>query len=216
MTQATARDVFRTAYENRYTWDAQFPGYVADLEIRQNDETYTGQVRVGPDLGVEVTGIEDEKVRESAYNQMRDIITHRKRADFEQAHGKNQFDFGDTDATGAVEILVNGDAMGSNYKVRERHICYVSRVMGPMAFAINTQDVLDTGSGYIATHYNAVFRNSKTEELKGKSDFEETYESVGGYYLPVRQVVHSLDKDGQKTTTEFAFSNVRLLEPAAV
>lgn len=33
--QTQARDLFRAAYENRYTWDSDFPGYVADVELRQ-------------------------------------------------------------------------------------------------------------------------------------------------------------------------------------
>ncbi|MBZ8179044.1 DUF3386 domain-containing protein [Oscillatoria salina] len=211
-----AREIFQSAYESRYTWDENFPGYTANLEIKQGDETYQGKVKVNPDLSVEISGIEDEKVRESVYNQMRDIITHRKRSTFAAAHGKNQFKLGEKDSTGAVEILVSGDAMGSNYKVRGQEITQVSRVMGPMAFTINTKESLDTGNGYVSTAYNAVFRDAKTNELKGKRDFEETYDKVGEYYLPSRQIIHAISKDGQTTTTEFNFSNLQLLEPAPV
>lgn len=213
--QKSARELFRSAYENRYTWDANFPGYSADIEIKQGDEVYTGNVRIKSDLTVEVTGLEDEKVQESVYNQMRDIVTHRKRSTFEKAHGKNEFSLGEADATGAVEILVKGDAMGSNYKVRGTEICQVSRVMGPMAFTINTNDSLDTGEGYVSTGYNAIFRDAKTGNLKAKREFEETYEKVGNYYVMTRQVVHAIDGDN-RITTEFNFSNIKLLEPAAV
>jgi hypothetical protein len=213
--QKSARELFRAAYENRYTWDANFPGYSADIEIKQGDEVYRGNVRIKSDLTVEVIGIEDEKVQESVYNQMRDIITHRKRSTFEKAHGKNEFSLGETDATGAVEILVKGDAMGSNYKVRGTEICQVSRVMGPMAFTINTNDSLDTEEGYVSTGYNAIFRDAKTGNLKAKREFEETYEKVGDYYVMTRQVVHAIDGDN-RITTEFNFSNIKLLEPAAV
>ena len=211
-----ARDLFQTAYENRYTWDENFPGYTANLELKQGDEVYTGQIRVDPDLSVEVTGIEDEKVKESAYNQMRDIITHRKRSSFDKAHGKNTFNLGEKDHTGAVEILVQGDAMGSNYKVRGEEICQVSRVMGPMAFTINTQESFQTPDGYISVKYNAIFRDSKTDELRGKREFEETYEQFGDYYLPTRQVVYGVDKGDNQVATEFNFSNIKLLQPAPV
>ena len=142
---------------------------------------------------------------------MRDIITHRKRSTFEKAHGKNQFSLGDRDASEAIEIRVQGDAMGSNYKVRGTEICQVSRVMGPMAFTINTAESLDTGEGYISTKYNAIFRSAKDDSLKGKSEFEEAYEKFGNYYLPTRQVVESIDAEGTKTTTEFLFKNIELL-----
>ena len=211
-----ALEIFRAAYENRYTWDENFPGYTTDLELKQEDEVYTAKIKVNGDLSVEVTDIEDEKVKESVYNQMRDIVTHRKRASFDQAHGKNQFNLGEEDATGAVSILVQGDAMGSNYKVRGQEICHVSRVMGPIAFIINTNQSLDTGEGYISTGYNAVFRDSKTNALKGKREFKESYEKIGQYYLPSQQVIESIEPDGKKITTEFRFSNIKLLQPAIV
>lgn len=213
--QKSARELFQAAYENRYTWNENFPGYSADIEIKQGDEVYTGNVRINRDLSVEVTGIADEKVQESAYNQMRDIVTHRKRSSFEKAHGKSSFNLGEADATGAVEIFVKGDSMGSNYKVRGIEICQVSRVMGPMAFTINTNESLDTGEGYISAGYNAIFRNAKTGDLTGKREFEEIYEKMGNYYVMTRQVVHAIEEEG-RTTTEFNFSNIKLLEPAMV
>jgi hypothetical protein len=213
--QTSARELFQAAYENRYTWDENFPGYSADVEIKQGDEVYRGKVRINSDLSVEVSDIEDETVRESVYNQMRDIVTHRKRSSFDKAHGKNEFSLGDEDATGAVAIRVKGDAMGSNYKVRDNEICQVSRVMGPMAFTINTEENQDTGEGYVSKRYSAIFRNAKTGELTAKREFEDTFEPVGDYYVMTHQVVHTIEGE-KRTTTEFNFSNIKLLEPATV
>ncbi len=213
--QTDARDLFRAAYENRYTWDSNFPGYSADIELKQGDEVYSGKIRVNRDLSVEVTGIEDEQVQESVYTQMRDVITHRKRNPFEVSHGKSTFSLGKTDETGAVEILVTGDTMGSNYKVRGTEICQVSRVMGRMAFVIDTQESLDTGEGYVSSRYDAVFRNPQTNEITNVLKFEEAYSKVGNYYVMTHQVVQSY-QDGKRITTEFNFSNVKLLEPATV
>ena len=216
MTDNTARDRFQAAYENRYTWDSNFPGYTTKLELKQGDEVYTADIKVNSKLEVEVTGIEDEKVSESVYNHMRDVITHRKRNSFANAHGKSTFTLGEEDSSGAVEILVKGDSMGSNYKIRGTEICQVSRVMGPMAFVINTNESLDTGEGYISTGYNAIFRDSKTNDLKAKREFHESYEQLGKYYVPKHQVIESIDPGGDKITTEFVFSETKLLEPATV
>ncbi|GGA15829.1 DUF3386 domain-containing protein [Okeania sp. KiyG1] len=215
MTEQNARDLFKAAYEYRYTWDSNFPGYSADIELKQGSELYNGQISIKPDFTVEVTGISDEEVQQSVYTQLRDVVTHRKRSSFEASHGKNSFSLGDQDETGAVEILVEGDAMGSNYKVRNREICLVSRVMGRMAFVINTHKSLDTGEGFIATDYNAIFRNPQTNEVIRELEFEDSYEKIGSYYIMTRQVVNSTEK-GQVTTTEFNYSNIKLLEPAVV
>lgn len=213
--QAEARALFQAAYENRYTWNEQFPGFKADVTLKQGDEVYTGQIRVDADFTVEVQGIADDTVRESVYNQIRDVVTHRKRNSFEKAHGKNSFRLGETDSTGAVEILVTGDAMGSNYKVRNQEVSQVSRVMGRMAFTIDHHASLNTGEGYVSTRYDAVFRNPQTNDIMRTMQFEDTYENIDGYYLMTRQVIRA-DDNSQVTTTEFIYSNVELLQPAAV
>ncbi|URD50466.1 DUF3386 domain-containing protein [Chroococcidiopsis sp. CCNUC1] len=213
--QTSARDLFKTAYENRYTWDENFPGYSADVQLTQGNEVYTGRIRINRDLSVEVTGIEDEKVQESVYTQLRDIVTHRKRSQFEQSHGKNEFSLGKLDDSGAVEILVKGDAMGSNYKVRGTEICQVSRVMGRMAFVIDTHDSLDTGGGYVASRYDAVFRNPQTNEVIKVLKFQDFYEKFGDYYVMTKQTVEDYQQQ-ERIKTEFNFSNVKLLEAVAV
>jgi hypothetical protein len=211
----TARELFQTAYESRYTWDENFPGYSADVQLIQGDEVYTGKIRINHDMSVEVTDVGDEQVREGIYTQLRDIVTHRKRNSFEQSHGKHEFNLGEQDSTGATEILVKGDSMGSNYKIRGGEISQVSRVMGRMAFVIDTHESVDTDSGYIASRYDAVFRNAKTDEVTSVLKFEDTYEKIGDYYIMTKQVVQEY-KDGNRTTTEFSYSNIKLLEPATV
>lgn len=210
-----ARTLFQAAYENRYTWDANFPGFTADVALKQGDETYAAKVRVNGDLSYEVLEVADEKVRESLQGMLWEIVTHRKRNSFDQAHGKNSFELGDTDTTGAVEILVSGDAMGSNYKLRNNEICQVSRVMSGNAFTINHSSSLDTGSGYISTGYDIVFRNAESDELIRENRVDSTYENVGGYYLLTHQVIHS-SQQGEQTTTEFSLANIHLLQPVGV
>ncbi|QDL07399.1 DUF3386 domain-containing protein [Brasilonema octagenarum UFV-E1] len=211
----TARQIFQTAYESRYTWDENFPGYSADVQLVQPDEVHTGKIRINRDLSVEVTGVADEQVQEGISTQLRDTVTHRKRTSFEQSHGKHEFCLGEQDSDGAIEILVNGDCMGSNYKVRGNEICQVSRILGRMAFIINTHENFDTGSGYLGTRYDAVFRNLKTNEITSILKFEDSYEKIDDYYVMTKQVVQE-DKDGASTTTEFAYFNIKLLEAAIV
>ncbi|MBW4631416.1 MAG: DUF3386 domain-containing protein [Iphinoe sp. HA4291-MV1] len=212
----TARQIFQTAYESRYTWNDYFPGYSADVHLVQGDEVHTGKIRINRDLSVEVTGVVDEQIEEGIYTQLRDIVTHRQRTNFEQSHGKHEFSFGQEDPNGAIEILVKGgDSMDSNYKLRGNEVCQVSRVMGRMAFIIDTYENSDTGSGYIATRYDAIFRNLKTNEVTTVLKFEDSYEKIEGYYIMTKQVVQEY-KDSTRTSTEFNYFNIKLLEPAAV
>ncbi len=205
-----AQALFQAAYENRYTWDEKFPGFTADVELKQGGEVYQGQVEVTANFEVTVTGIESDDIQKEIQRPIQEVITHRKRNRFQASHGKNSFSVGETDDTGAVEILVKGDAMGSNYRVRNNQVVYVSRVMGGMAFAIDHLAALDTGEGYISTHYKAIFRNPKTDELLQEVEFIDTYEKVGSYFLLAQKVVHVLEQ-GKTTTTELSLSNLNLL-----
>lgn len=209
-----ARELFRAAYENRYTWDANFPGFNADVELKQGQEVYTGKVSIQSDLTTEVSGIEDQEVQKSISTQLKDIVTHRQRVAFEQVHGKNNFTLGETDSTGAVEIFVSGAAMGSSYKIRDNEICHVYRVMGPMTFVIDTYESLKTEEGYVPTRYDAVFVNTEGEVVQ-QVQFEDGYEKIGNYYLMTHQTLHS-QKQGEEIVTSLSYSNVKLLEPALV
>ena len=42
----TAEQLFRQAYENRYTWDENFSGYEADVTMKTGDVSYTGKVKI--------------------------------------------------------------------------------------------------------------------------------------------------------------------------
>lgn len=133
----------------------------------------------------------------------------------EESHGKDEFSLGQEEPNGAIEILVKGDSMSSNYKVRGKEISQVSRVMGRMALIIDTHESLDIGTGYIASGYDAIFRNSKTNEVTSILKFEDSYEKIGEYYVMTKQVVQEY-KDNTRTITEFSYSDIKLLEPAAV
>lgn len=65
----SALELFRKAYENRYTWSPQFPGYTATVELKQGKENYRGRIRLNPDMSVEVIGIDNKDARQSVENQ---------------------------------------------------------------------------------------------------------------------------------------------------
>jgi Protein of unknown function (DUF3386) len=209
-TTTSACELFRTAFERRYTWDENFPGYSADVQVVYDAGVYKGKVIVDQNLNVEVNEVINQDVKEGIYTQLMDLVTHRKRLSFQDSHGQHEFIWGNKNDIETVQITVKGDTMNSCYKIRGQEICQVSRVMGSKRFVIDTYSSLDTSSGYIATAYDATFCNTQTNEIEGVIKFEDSYEKFGNYYLMLQQVVQEY-KDGVKTTTEFKYSNIKLL-----
>jgi hypothetical protein len=214
--QRSARELFRTAYENRYTWDKNFPGYTADVAFKRGDKLFTGTVRVNPDFSTEVFDIADEEAHKEIKNQLWEIAIHRVRRTFEETHAKNIFRYGETDDTGSVEILMGGKAEGDRYQLRNNEVCMVHRHIHGVVVTIHTFSSHDTGEGYLSHRYDSIYHDPKTGEAKGgKSEFEDNYEKVGDYYILTQRKIVTED-NGEKEVKEFGFSNVKLLEPALV
>lgn len=213
--QLDARALFRAAYENRYTWDHNFPGYTADVTLHEGNQVYKGKVQVNSNLSGDVLEVEDEQAKQSILGQIREFAMHRIRRTFDETHGKNTFAFGETDETGAVEILVGGKSEGDRYKLRHNEVCLVHRHIHSTVVTINTLSTHQTGAGYLAHRYDSVYHDPKTGEQTGSAQFEDNYEKVGNYYILTQRIMQS-ETDGKETASEYSFSNVKLLQPALV
>lgn len=212
-TQVSAQELFRAAYENRYTWDKNFPGYTADVTFKHDDQVFTGKISVNSNLKAEVFDVDDEHAKQAIHGQVWEIAIHRIRRSFKETHGANTFSYGNTDETGAVEIFIGGKSEGDGYKVRNNEVCLVHRQIHGVFVTINTFSSHDTGEGYLSHRYDSVYHDPTTGEQKGgRSEFEDEYEKVGGYLILNRRVILTVE-EGQPSTQEFIFSNIKLLEP---
>lgn len=207
----TAEELFRTAYENRYTWDKDFPGYEADVTMKTAESTYTGKVHVDSNLNFDVEGVEDENALRAIKSQLWEMTIHRVNHGFEKSHGENTFNFGKTDENGAIEILVGGAGEGNSYKLHDDKVIFVNRKIGNKIVNINTFETLMTDEGYLAKGYDSVYVDAETKKpMGGKTVFEDNFEKFGDYYILTSRKIHS-DQNQESQTTEFSFSNIRLL-----
>lgn len=208
--QVSAQDLFRAAYENRYTWDKSFPGYTADVTYTHGDKVFTGTVSVGSDLKPKVE-VDSEDAQKAIHGQLFEVAIHRIRRTFEETHSKNTFTYGEaneSDPAGTQKILIGGKASGDYYKVRDNEVCLVHRHIHGVVVTINTFSSHDTGEGYLSHTYDSVYHDPQTGEQKGgKSTFEDNYTKVGSYSLLSKRVIKTDGNDDQ----EFAFSNIQLM-----
>jgi Protein of unknown function (DUF3386) len=211
----SAQELFQAAYENRYTWEPNFPGYTAAVKFQQGDDIFTGNIVVKSNLSAEVTGIENEEARKSIIGQLREVAIHRVRRTFAETHSMNTFAYGETDATGAIEILMPEKPMGDRYKLRNNEVCHVHRHLHGIMVTIDTFSSHDTGAGYLSHRYDSVYADPATGEIKsGKIVFEDNYQKVGDFQILSQRIIEGVE-DGKPTTTEFNFTNIELL-PAKV
>jgi hypothetical protein len=210
LTQVSAQDLFQAAYDNRYTWGHPFPGYEADILWKDHEHTVTGRIRINPDLKGEVLSISDEAASKEIQNQLWEIGIHRIRKPFAEVHGQNEFSYGNTQESGAVEIHVTGKAMGDRYEVHQNRVTLVHRHMGSKIVTIRTFSTLDTGSGYLPLEYDSVYQDAASGEIQGVTRFTDDYIEVSGYFiLKTRRMVSQ--KAGTEMIQELTFSGIQLL-----
>ncbi|MGH1397311.1 MAG: DUF3386 domain-containing protein [Trichormus sp.] len=211
VTQLSAQELFRAAYDNRYTWDKNFPGYTADITYKYDGQVITGKVIINAELKAEVLGVDDESVKKAIHGQAWEIAIHRVRRTFEETHGANTFRYGATDENGAVEILMGGKAEGDRYKLHNNIVTLVHRHIHGVVVTINTFNVHETGEGYLSHTYDSVYYDPQTGEQKGGvNNFVDEYEKVGAYFILNRREI-STELAGKTSVQEFVFSNIQLL-----
>ncbi|PLS68696.1 MAG: hypothetical protein CV045_06510 [Cyanobacteria bacterium M5B4] len=199
-----AQDLFRAAYENRYTWDADFPGFSADITVAKNGETFTGHVTVGANLKPEITGFSNEEIFNAVKEQIWEITIHRVRRSFEDVHSKNTFTFGAKDEDGSQEIIVGGASAGDRYKIKNNVVSMVHRHIHGTVVTIDTLSVHDTGAGYLAHRYSSIYHNPETgAQIKPRQNFTDEYQEIGGYQILVKRTIE--DENG---TITFSLQNV--------
>jgi hypothetical protein len=174
------RDLFRAAYENRYTWEPGFGGYQGRCVWEQGDRRVEGRFTVGADLKAQVEGIDDETVTKAVASQLWEVCIHRVRRGFEQTHGENTFTAGDTDDVG-LEVIVGGRNAGDRYRIRNNVVTMVHRHIHGTVVTIFTGSTTDTGSGYLSRTYSSAYSDPASGTARGgTSRFTDTFVPLGG------------------------------------
>lgn len=206
----SALEIFRHAYESRYTWNSQFPGYTSKVELKDNEKAYTGTIQITPDLDVKVTEIEPKEESQIVDDSLQMMVIHRRQVPFSQEHKNSTFQIGTTNKNGSIEIVETSGNTKSRYKVFQNQLVQVNRFLGDTAVTVDVLNSEKTPTGYIATHYRTVFRQPQTKEVVGVEDSEDTFTKIGDYYLLTHQLIHDYEGGKLTHTVELNFPEIRL------
>ena len=173
------RSLFAEAYNNRYTWDPGFGGYSGRCLWSQGDQQVEGRFNVGSDLKAEIEGISNEEVHKAVASQLWEVCIHRVRRPFEVTHKDNQFNAGDSTDEG-LEVLVGGKGEGDKYRIKDDVVTMVHRHIHGTVVTIHTEEVTDTGSGYLSKRYSSQYADPASGEAKGGvNHFLDTFVPLG-------------------------------------
>ena len=84
--EINCKEIFRKAYENRYTWKNDFNGYQGKCIFMNNNNIHEGNFVLGKDFKPNIQKIEDERIIKSIASQLFEVCIHRVKREFESVH----------------------------------------------------------------------------------------------------------------------------------
>ena len=212
---ADSTQLFKAAYENRYTWDPDFSGYKGNCSWTDGENEFKGIFSLGQDLKATVKEINDEKIKKAISSQLWEVAIHRVRRSFEQTHGENTFAFGNTNEIGS-EIIVGGKNEGDKYRVKNNVVKMVYRHIHGNLIVILTKDVTHTGSGYLSKSYSSQYLDPITKkDLKEKSFYKDDFIPLfkGGPWVLSSRSIHQESLEGSILNNQvFTFSELKSID----
>jgi hypothetical protein len=216
----------------RANWE-NFPGFTADLEVNFDGKVEKGTVSVGhegkvtinglvpgwPQATAKVTNIGNAKVvveaGDTAFSawakrMLGSIVGHRL-DDGSDLHTPCAFSDDVTDHPLGRAIRVLNDEFHSSYRIRDKQVIEVNRVMKDTRFTITVlENRLNAKNKYLPATYVVNYWDLKTGALQRAEAHHQTWQFVGRYDLPLGATVVTSLPDKQETKS-LKLTNIRLI-----
>ena len=212
-TEINCKELFKNAYERRYTWDSKFSGYKGKCIFSVNTDTYKGNFVLGKDFKPEIDNIDDQKIVKSISSQLFEVSIHRVKREFKEIHSKNNFNL-IKDSESGIEMMVSGKSEGDKYRVKNNCINMVYRKIHGIIIEIFVQEFFDTGNGFLSKKYTSQQIDPNTLKANSlKLEYEDRFiniDSQGIWILNSRSIKY-LNNNQEEEIQKFIFEELSLL-----
>jgi len=206
-------EIFRKAYESRYTWKNDFNGYEGRCTFLTNNNIHKGSFVLGKDFKPNIHNIEDEKIVKSIASQLFEVCIHRVKREFETVHSENNFNLIKNSESG-IEMSVSGKNQGDKYRVKNDCINMVYRKIHGTIIEIFVEEFLDTGIGILSKKYTSQqFDPITLEASSQKLEYEDEFMKLGtdNNWILNSRTIKYYGQNQEEETQKFIFEDMRLL-----
>ena len=211
--EINCKEIFRKAYENRYTWKNDFNGYQGKCIFMNNNNIHEGNFVLNKDFKPNIQNIEDEKIIKSIASQLFEVCIHRVKRDFESVHSENNFNLLKNSESG-IEMSVSGKNEGDKYRVKNNCINMVYRKIHGTIIEIFVEEFLDTGIGSLSKKYSSQQIDPETLKAnKQKLEYEDEFINIdkSGHWILNSRTIKYLNQNQEEEIQKFVFEDLCLL-----
>ena len=213
LTEINCKELFKKAYENRYTWNNNFSGYKGKCIFSVNSDTYEGKFTLGKDFKPVIKDINDKKIVQSISSQLFEVSIHRVKREFEEIHSKNNFKL-IKDSENGIEMIVSGKSEGDKYRVKDDCINMVYRKIHGIIVEIFVEEFFDTGNGFLSKRYTSQQIDPITLKPNSlKLEYEDSFTSMGtkDIWILNSRFIKFHQESNKEETQKFIFKDLDLL-----
>jgi hypothetical protein len=191
--------LFKEAIAHRAEW-RDFPGFSAELTGQLDGRPFAGKVTVQKDGSVELQ-TDDPAAKSWLQDQLDSLVMHRlapPASDSADTH-QPRLHFADLDDDHPLGrlIAVQGDAMGSSYRIKDQQITVVNRRMGKQNMTITVLDSDKNPEGRFLPHsYVVNYWDAASGKLNRVETFQERSQRIGTWDLPVKRSILTASESG--------------------
>ena len=213
--EINCKEIFRKAYENRYTWKNEFNGYKGKcIFFVNNNNIHEGEFLLGKDFKPNIQKIEDEKIVKSIASQLFEVCIHRVKREFKTVHSENNFNLLKNSESG-IEMSVSGKNQGDKYRVKNDCINMVYRKIHGTIIEIFVEEFLHTGIGSLSKKYSS--QQIDPDTLKAKSqklEYADEFINISeeDYWILNSRTIKYLNENQEEETQKFVFEDLCLLK----
>ena len=212
-TEINCKEIFKFAYEKRYTWKSDFKGYRGKFMYLLDKNLYEGKFVLGKDFKPEIYEIEDEKIKKNIASQLFEVCIHRVKREFDAVHSQNNFNLLKSSEKG-IEMIISGRNEGDKYRVKDNCINMVYRKIHGKIIEIFVEEFLNTGNGFLSKKYTS--QQIDPDTLKANSQKIEYLDEFinickEDYWFLNSRTIKYLNQNHEEEIQKFVFKELSLM-----
>ena len=211
--EINCKDIFKTAFEKRYTWDKGFKGYKGNCNFLNKGNLFKGDFVLGKNFQPKIKQIEDEKITKIIASQLFEVSIHRIKRKFEDIHSENKFNLIERSDKG-IKMIVSGKNDGDKYRVKDNCINMVYRKIHGIIVEIFVDEFFDTGKGFLSTKYTSQQYDPITLLPKSqKFEYEDRFVKIhpANIWILQSRSIKYLNEMEEEEIQKFIFEDLVLL-----
>ena len=206
------KEIFKEAYNNRYTWPKTFNGYSGKCIFVDNGKATEGNFILDGNFKPEIINISDKNIVKGISSQLFEVAIHRVKREYNEVHKNNNFKFlGKSDKGMRIEVL--GKNEGDRYIVKDKKINMVFRKIHGVIIEIFVKEFIDTGDGFLSKKYSSQQLDVKTLTPKSKIlEYEDNFVNIGidNIWVLESRIIKFLDDNNKTNKINYIFKELSL------